>query len=213
MRLLPVTMALWLGVMAGGCGGGGDGGGGITNPPPGTTLGSIAPAATTLTLTAGQRQAIIMQALDSNNQPIAGASGYAYSSGSPAIAVVSTTGNVTALAAGAATITVSLTLGGVSKTATVTVQVTGQLPTTATVAAGGNSDDFTPNFLAIARGGTVTWTFGERIHTVEFATVAGAPGNIGPSGNTTVARTFGTGGTFGYICTLHANQAGTVIVP
>jgi plastocyanin len=212
VRLLPVSMALWLGVMGGACGGGG-GGGGVTNPPPGITLGAIVPAATTIALTAGQRQAITMQALDSNNQPIAGASGYAFSSGTPAIAVVSTTGQVTALAAGAATITVSLTLAGVTKTATVNVQVTGQLPSTATVAAGGNSDDFTPNFLAIARGGTVTWTFGERIHTVEYATVPGAPGHIGPMSNTTVARTFGTGGTFGYICTLHANQTGTVIVP
>ncbi|MBC7895669.1 MAG: Ig-like domain-containing protein [Cytophagaceae bacterium] len=211
MRLLPVTIAFALGVMAGACGGGG--GGGVTNPPPGTTLGSIVPAAATINLSAGQRQAITMQALDANNQPIAGASGYAYSSGTPAIAVVSTTGQVTALSAGAATITVSLTLGNVTKTATVTVQVTGQLPTTATVAAGGNSDDFTPNFVAIARGGTVTWTFGERIHNVEYSSVPGAPGNIGPSSNTTVARTFGTGGTFGYICTLHANQNGTVIVP
>lgn len=211
MRLLPVTIALALGVMAGACGGGG-GGGGITNPP-GAVLGSIVPAATTINLGAGQRQSITMQALDVNNQPIAGASGYAYSSGTPAVAVVSTGGQVTALSAGTATITVSLTLGGVTKTATVSVQVTGQLPTTATVAAGGNSDDFTPNFLAIARGGTVTWTFGERIHTAEFSTVPGAPGNIGPSSNTTVARTFGTGGTFGYLCTLHANQTGTVIVP
>jgi plastocyanin len=198
--------------MAGACGGGGDDGGGIVNPP-GTTLGSIVPAVTTITLTAGQRQTITMQALDSNNQPIAGASGYAFSSGTPAIAVVSTAGQVTGLTAGTATITVSLTLGGVTKSATVAVQVTGALPTTATVAAGANSDDFTPNFVAIARGGTVTWTFGERVHTVEFATTTGAPGNIGPSSNTTVARTFGTGGTFGYICTLHANQTGTVIVP
>ena len=212
MRLFPLTIALAVGVMAGACGGGG-GGGGITNPPPGTTLGSIVPAAATITLNAGQRQAITMQALDANNQPIAGASGYGFSSGTPAVAVVSAAGQVTALSAGTAAITVSLTLGSVSRTATVTVQVTGQLPTTATVAAGGTSDDFTPNFLAIARGGTVTWTFGERVHTVEYASVPGAPTNIGPSSNTTVARTFGTAGTFGYICTLHANQTGTVLVP
>jgi plastocyanin len=212
VRLFPLTIALAVGVMVGACGGGSTGGGGITNPP-GTTLGSIVPSATTINLAAGQRQAITMQALDVNNQTIAGASGYAYSSGATAVAVVSTTGQVTALSAGTAAITVSLTLGGVTKTATVTVQVTGQLPTTATVAAGGNSDDFSPNFLAIARGGTVTWTFGERVHTVEYASVTGAPANIGPSSNTTVARTFGTAGTFGYICTLHANQTGTVIVP
>lgn len=211
MRLLPVPIALALVVMAGACGGGDNGG--ITNPPSGTTLGSIVPAATTINLNAGQRQAITMQALDANNQPIAGASGYAFSSGTPAVAVVSTAGQVTALATGTATITVSLTLGSVTKTATVAVQVTGQLPTTATVVAGASSNDFTPDFVAIARGGTVTWTFGQRTHTVEFAAVTGAPGNIGPSSNASIGRTFGSGGTFGYICTLHASQTGTVLVP
>jgi plastocyanin len=130
------------------------------------------------------------------------------------VAVVSTAGQVTGLSAGTATITVSLTLGSVTKTATVAVQVTGQLPTSATVAAGANTNDFTPNLVAIARGGTVTWTFGALQHTVEFASVAGAPANIGPSSpGASVGRTFGTGGTFGYVCTLHANQTGTVIVP
>lgn len=211
MRILRVTVALAMGAVAGACGGGG--GGGVTNPPGGTVLGAIVPATTTISLNAGQRQTITMQALDANNQPIAGASGYAFSSGTPTVAVVTTGGQVTALTAGSSTITVSLTLSGVTKTATVQVQVTGQLPNAATVAAGANSDDFTPNFVAIARGGTVTYTFGERVHTVEYATVQGAPGNIGPSSNTTVARTFGTGGSFGYICTLHANQTGVVIVP
>lgn len=195
------------------CGGGGDGGG-VTQPPGGTTLGSIVPSSSAISLAAGQRQTITMQAFSTANQPIQGASGYSYSSGTSTVAVVSTTGVVTGIGAGQSTITVSLTLNGVTKTATVGVTVTGTLPSTATVVAGANSDDFTPNFVAVARTGTVTWTFGERQHNVEFGNVAGAPGSIPNSTpNTSVARQFNTAGSFGYTCTLHANMNGTVLVP
>lgn len=190
------------------CGGGGDG----PVTPPTTTLGSIVPSVTTLSLNAGQSQTITTTARDVNNQTIS-ASGYTYTSSAPAIAVVSTNGSVLGLSAGSATITVSLTLNGVTKIATVAVTVSGTLPNAATVAAGSNTDDFTPNFVAIARGGTVTWTFGGRQHNVEFGNTAGAPTNIPNSSNTTVARTFANSGTFNYTCTLHANQNGTVLVP
>jgi plastocyanin len=196
-----------------GCGGGGDDGGGVTPPPTGT-LGSIVASPLSISINAGQRQTITMQALNTGNEPIAGATGYSFSSGSPNIAVVSTTGVVTGLSAGQSTITVVLTLNGVTKQTTVPVTVAGTLPSTATVAAGSQTDDFQPPFVAVARGGTVTWTFGDRQHNVEFGSVQGAPANIPNSTpNTSVGRQFNTSGSFGYTCTLHANMNGTVLVP
>lgn len=182
-------------------------------PPPTPTLGSIVPSVTTLALAAGQRQTVTVTARDQNNATIASAAGYTFTSSAPAVAAVSTAGEVTGLSAGPATITVSLTLNGVTRTAPVAVTVTGTLPTTATVVAGAASNDFAPAFLALARGGTVTWTFGARAHNVEFGGTSGAPANIGNTTNASVARTFANAGNFGYTCTLHANQNGTVLVP
>jgi plastocyanin len=194
------------------CGGGGDDDGG-TNPNPTQVLGSIVPSVTTLSINAGQSSTISVTARDANGATIAGASGYTYTSSAPAIAAVSTSGSVTGLSAGSATITVSLILNGVTKTATVAVTVAGSLPTTVTVIAGANSNDFTPAFVAIARAGTVTWTFGARVHNVEFGNTGGAPANVPNTSNASVSRTFNAAGTFAYTCTLHANQNGTVLVP
>jgi plastocyanin len=192
------------------CGGGGDNGG--TNPPPpSVTLGSIVPSVATLALGAGQTSTLSATARDANNNVIS-ATGYTFTSSNNAVAVTSSGGQVIGLGAGTATITVSLTLNGVTKTASVAVTVTGALPTTVTVAAGANSDDFTPALAAVARNGTVTWTFGARQHNVQFSS-SGAPAGIGNSANTSVSRTFPTGGVFAYTCTLHANQNGTVAVP
>jgi len=202
--LIPLAMA---GLLA--CGSDGD----LIGPPPGgQTLGSIAASPTTITLTAGQRTTITMTALNTNSQPIANASGYTYSSSAPAVAAVSSSGDVTGLSAGTATVTVSLTLGSVTKTVDVPVTVSGTLPLTATVVAGATSDTFTPNFVAIARSGTVTWSFGARAHNVNFEGAANAPANIPDSVNESEARTFGTAGTFSYRCTIHASMSGTVFV-
>lgn len=188
---------------------------GLLDPPPGqtqTTLGSIVATPSALTLTAGQRSTITMQALSTTNQPIADATGYAFTSSATSIASVTTGGEVTGLAAGSATITVSLTRGSVTRTVDVPVTVSGTLPATANVTASATADTFSPAFVAIARTGTVTWTFGARAHNVNFQGTAGAPANIGDTVNDTVARTFNTAGTFTYVCTLHANMSGTVLV-
>lgn len=202
--LIPLAMA---GLLA--CGSDGD----LIGPPPGgETLGSITASPTTITLTTGQRTTITMTALNTSSQPIANVSGYTYSSSAPAVAAVSIAGEVTGVSAGTATITVSLTRGSVTKTVDVPVTVTGTLPLTATVVAGATSDTFTPDFVAVARTGTVTWSFGSRLHNVTFQGAASAPSNIPNSVNTTVDRTFNTAGTFSYRCTLHANMSGTVLV-
>ena len=210
MRVARVVWAFGLLLFSIGCGGGDKA---VTPPPVTVTLGSIVPSVTTLNLTAGQSQTITATARDANNGTIASATGYTFSSSSAAVAVVSSAGRVTGIGAGSATVTVSLTFNGVSKSATVAVTVTGTLPTTATVAAGAASNDFTPSFVAIARTGTVTWTFGALAHNVEFGGTAGAPANVPNTTNASVARTFANSGNFNYTCTLHANQNGTILVP
>jgi plastocyanin len=209
MRL--VSRSLFLVALAAAVACGGDDTGGTQPPPPTPTLGSIVPSVATLSLTAGQTSTISATARDANNATLA-ATGYTFASSNNAIAVVSTGGQVIALGAGTATITVSLTLNGVTKTAPVAVTVTGTLPTAATVVAGAASNDFSPALVAVARGGTVTWTFGARTHNVQFS-AGGAPAAVPNTANASVARTFSTGGVFDYTCTLHANQNGTVAVP
>ncbi len=210
---MPRTHRAFLGLALAGLAacGGGDGGGGTTDPGGTQTLGSIVPSATALTLTAGQSQALTVTARDQNGATMP-ASGYTYTSSAPSVAQVSTSGRVVGLSAGPATVTVSLTVGSVTRTATVAVTVSGALPNTATVAAGAVTNDFTPDLVAVARNGSVTWTFGATAHTVEFSS-AGAPGFIPSSQNTSVSRTFGNAGNFNYTCTLHSGQNGAVIVP
>lgn len=82
----------------------------------------------------------------------------------------------------------------------------------ATVAAGANSDVFSPSDVLLKVGGTVTWTFGARPHNVVFQKQNGAPNDIPVVANTQVSRTFNTAGSFPYDCTLHAGMAGTVRV-
>ena len=62
-------------------------------------------------------------------------------------------------------------------------------------------------------GTTVNFTFESTGHNVTFNIVNGRPADIsGTNSNTTIARTFATAGTFGYVCTLHAGMTGTVSV-
>lgn len=73
---------------------------------------------------------------------------------------------------------------------------------------------FTPGEVNLVRGGTVTFRFGGVPHNVFFDDApAGAPEDIeGTRTNESVARTFGTAGTFGYECLIHPGMRGTVIV-
>lgn len=90
-------------------------------------------------------------------------------------------------------------------------------PTTSTTPAtneviADDANTFNPGTLTVSKGTTVTFTFKGTAHNVIFANVTGAPANIPTSSNTSVARTFGTAGTFGYDCTLHAGMRGSVVV-
>jgi len=194
-----------------GCGGG-DGGGTTNPPPPAATLDNIVVTPTTLSLGAGQSQTLNASGRTSAGAAVSGVT-FAYSSSSQTVATVSATGLVLALTAGSATITVTGTAGGVSKSATSALTVTGALPNAVTVVSGAASNDFTPANVALARGGTVTWTFGPLIHNVDFEGKAGAPANIGNTVNASIARTFANAGSFGYVCSLHGGMNGTILVP
>ena len=71
---------------------------------------------------------------------------------------------------------------------------------------------FSPADLTIAVGTTVTWTnTGQRRHTV-----TSIDGGFTSSGTLTsggrYAQTFGTAGTFAYICSIHTSMKGTITV-
>lgn len=207
----PKSLMIAAALLLAACGGGG-GGGGTTNPPPGVTLENVTVTPTTLSLSAGSTQSITPTGVSASGATVAGVT-FSYSSSNTSVASVSQTGAVLGIAAGTSTITVTGTLGSVSKSATTAVTVTGALPSAVTVVAGSAANTFTPPNVAIARGGTVTWTFGDLLHNVDFQGTAGAPNGVPNTANASVARTFNTAGNFGYVCTLHSGMSGNVLVP
>ena len=199
-----------------GSGGGGEDGGTTGPPPPPPppstqVLGSITVSATTMNLAAGNSQPIIVTALDTQGAIIANPGTPTFAVAPSGIATVDGTGVVVGIAAGSAVVTVTLTRTGVTRTATVNVTVTGSLPGFANVSTT-SGDAFTPSNVTIARGGSVTWTFGVTVHNVTFQGGAGVPANIPDRSGTTESRTFSTVGDFSYTCTLHAGMNGQVIV-
>jgi plastocyanin len=71
---------------------------------------------------------------------------------------------------------------------------------------------FNPNNISIAAGGVVRFIFPSTPHDVRFGGNASAPADIFATQNVTVVRTFTVKGTFAFVCTLHDNMAGKVIV-
>jgi plastocyanin len=74
--------------------------------------------------------------------------------------------------------------------------------------------DYEPREATVPAGSTVTWTnTGDLPHTV---TKDEGPGDDFDSGTLapgdTYEQTFDTAGTIDYVCTIHANQRGTVVV-
>ncbi|HEV8496966.1 MAG TPA: plastocyanin/azurin family copper-binding protein [Gemmatimonadaceae bacterium] len=102
---------------------------------------------------------------------------------------------------------------GGSYTASTDPVVSGPPVTAATVQAT-PSNQFTPNTVTIAVGGTVTVDFGSVAHNVFFDNApAGAPADItAPSSNKSTTLTFNQAGTFVYDCHIHPGMHGTVVV-
>lgn len=71
---------------------------------------------------------------------------------------------------------------------------------------------FRPNNIDIAEGGVVRFVFSALTHDVRFNAAASAPADILAASNATVTRTFSTAGSFPFLCTLHDNMTGIVVV-
>jgi trimeric autotransporter adhesin len=125
-------------------------------------------------------------------------------------------GVVTAVAAGATTVTASFTAEGRTWTASANVIVAAPAPpaapTSATVQ--GVEDGFSPSAVTITPGGTVTWTMVDEEHDVTWTGAAPPGGNIGRiDDDESASRTFPTAGTYAYTCSRHdGDHGGTVTV-
>jgi plastocyanin len=198
------------------CGGGGEG---TTEPPdppdPGgntQVLGSITPNATSVDVPAGTTSQLSFTAYDTQGVPISNPGVATFTSLSPTVVEVDASGLLLGLNAGSAQVRISLTRGTVTKEANVTVRVSGSIPVSVDVVASSNDYLFTPRTVAIARNGSVTWSFGVLEHTVTFQSMPGAPQNIASGYLTTVSRTFPSAGNFSYTCTIHAGMTGLIYV-
>ena len=82
-------------------------------------------------------------------------------------------------------------------------------PTTASVTIGDRI--FSPSSVTVAPGGTVTWTNNDgRAHTVTATDRSWDSGLLNPGA--TWSHTFPAGGTFSYLCDLHPDMTGRVVV-
>jgi len=168
----------------------------------------VTPAAAGLFSAApGNTVTLTVQAKDGGGQVLGGGT-KAFTSGNAAVATVDAAGKVTAVGAGTASITASVTIGGTteSATASITVEVA---PAAATVTA--PALDFTPPIVDVQAGGSVTWSIADVHHAVEF-TSGGAPQDVPELQNSTAARAFPTSGTYTYRCPIHPSMTGSVRV-
>ena len=202
-RVLSVGAVLALAA----CGGGGDGGGGTTDP---AVFSSLEVNPSSVTVLAGETETLAATARSQTGAAMSGLT-VAYSTSDASKASVNaSSGLVTGVAAGTATITATGTIGTVVKTKTVNVSVTVPGPTAAVTA--NAQSKFDPATVAVTPGGTVTWSFAGLEHNVTFDGTAPQGGNIPNTSTGTQARTFAAAGTYAYHCTIHAGMTGTVKV-
>ena len=199
-RVLAVGAVLTLAA----CGGDdGDDGGGGTGPAVFTAM-NVAP--TSVTVAPLGTQALTASAIDQRGQAMSGLTA-AYVSSDQSKATVNTAGVVTGVAVGTAKITVTGTIGSVVKTKDVDVTVSAPGQTAVVNATAANQ--FDPQTVVIAPGGTVTWNFAA-LHNVTFSGT-GTPANITDKSTGSDARTFPTAGTYNYICTIHGSGMSGIV--
>ena len=177
----------------------------VTSPAPVLTSVIISGSAT---VAVGATSALTASPRDQAGSPIAAT--VTWSSSAPARATVDvSTGVVTGVSAGSATITVSATAGSTTVQNAIAITVTSAFPANASVTAT-TFNTFSPSSVDLLVNGAVAFTF-ERLHNVTFGG-GSAPANIGDTASGTVSRTFTAAGTFNYTCTIHSNMNGVVIV-
>lgn len=201
MRVPFATVAA---VLATACSGGGD----STAPAGNAGVASVSLNVTSAQLGVGQTLQLTATPLTSTGTVTTGTA--TWSSSAAAVATVSQTGLVSAVAAGMAN--VSASIGGRTGSATITVSTSGGgFPLAAEVTMPGNT--FSPFLTTIGVGGTVTFRFGSVDHNVIFdPTKLGRPADIQITRNVNIARTFNTRGLFAYDCTVHPGMSGQVDV-
>jgi plastocyanin len=173
-----------------GCGGGG------TDAILLTTLEVTSADTTLFTLAPGNTVTLSVVAKDQNGNTMFGVASPSFSSDNGAVAGASGDGTITAVAAGSARVTASLTVGGVTKTGSLAMTVV-VAPATARVVA--PAAMFEPAIVDVSAGGTVTWAFDSVPHQVTFTT-PGAPADIPSFQNGSAFRTFPNPGTYHYQC-------------
>ena len=164
---------------------------------------TVSPPSATLTTIGGTVQ-LSAAALDASGDGISGKT-FTWDSADDAIATVSSSGLVTAVANGM--VNVTATTDGRTGTSAITVN-DGPI-TSVTVA----DNSFSPTPLNVASGATVTWNWtGSNPHNVTFN-----DGMMNSSTQTSGShnRQFTASGTYGYFCTIHGASimSGEVIVP
>lgn len=183
-------------------------------PPPSATFTSLTLSPDAGSVNVGGTLQLTATPRDQNGAAMAGLPAPTFSTSDASRATVDASGVVRGVAAGAVTITASLTAGGVTRQAAASVTVVAPpappAPSTAAVAA--RRSGYSPPAVTIAVGGTVTWTMVDDDHTVTFYTIAPDGGSAGRTEEgTSVSRKFSQPGTYAYHCTRHEIQ-GTVEV-
>jgi plastocyanin len=209
MRNSSSQYAALLIVVGIGAGCGSDSGPGPGPSDPVLTTLQVTPATATLfTVAPGNTATLAVSAKDQDSGTMVGLGSPSFSSDNAAIVNVSEAGAITALAAGTAQITASLTAAGVTKTGatTVTARVA---PASGSVVAVGS--EFSPATLDLQAGGVVRWTFGSTPHDVAFTT-GGAPASVPQLHDGSASRTFPTNGSFNYLCRIHPGMRGSIHV-
>ena len=172
------------------------------------TLTSIFVTPSPTTVTVGSTVQLAFLAKDQSGNPLSGVTA-TWTSSDATIASVSTTGLVTGVAVGTATLIA--TSGTVRGTLVIAV-APGTYPIAATVAAT-TDRKFLPPQVDIAKGGSITWQFASLVHNVIWdGSATGTPDNIATTSNTTGVRTFTTSGSFAYHCSIHPSMVATVVV-
>lgn len=213
MRVLHLFHLAGVAIAVTACGGGGDGG---TQPPTRVATVVITSPSVAPTITACATVNFAAEARNAQGGVVSTATINWTSSDPSKVSLANLTGTSNSAGGvgfGTSTITATTNNGTVSSTGVPVTVTTGGASASASVTATA-SDTFSPSCVTVTAGGTVSWTFvPAREHNVKFqGSTKPTGGDIGTTQNTTVSRTFPAAGKYDYVCDLHANMTGVVIV-